>query len=372
VPGPVSAPAELLIVTTELFATGGLQRLGRDTIEALAGGNAGSVEAWSFLDAVPPAAGAVTTGSATVRLAAGSRWRMASWALERARHRCDGLLVLAMHVHVAPVVIPLMLRGARAAVFLLGVEAWRTLTASQRFVVDRADRLIAISRHTANRFKDANPRYRDRAIDVCPPGIGEAPLAASPPAPGGGDVALMVSRMSSEDAYKGHERLLRAWPGVRARAPRATLVLVGDGDDRPRLQALAADLGLADAVQFTGLVADEALADWYGRCRFFVLPSEGEGFGLVFLEAMRSGKACIAGPGAPGEIVEDGVTGLIVPPRDEEALAGAVSRLFLDQEFCDRLGRHGRARFEQVFTARRFAERLRPLVTMPATGERRP
>jgi glycosyltransferase involved in cell wall biosynthesis len=100
-----------------------------------------------------------------------------------------------------------------------------------------------------------------------------------------------------------------------------------------------------------------------------VLPSDGEGFGLVFLEAMRAGKACIGGPGAPAEIIDDGVTGLIVPSADDDSLVDALSCLFLDDELRDRLGRNGQARFEQTFTARHFADRLRHLITLPAAPE---
>jgi glycosyltransferase involved in cell wall biosynthesis len=186
------------------------------------------------------------------------------------------------------------------------------------------------------------------------------------------DTALMVSRMSSEDAYKGHERLIRAWPSVKARVPNARLVLVGEGDDRRRLEAIAAELGVAGAVRFAGLVTDEELAGWYQHCTFFVLPSDGEGFGLVFLEAMRAGKACIGGPGAPAEIVEDGVTGLIIPSRPsrgDDALVDALSRLVLDDELRDRLGRNGQARFRQTFTARHFTDRLLRLIPLTAVPE---
>jgi phosphatidylinositol alpha-1,6-mannosyltransferase len=370
--GRIAAASDrLLIMTTELFAPGGVQRLGRDAVDALAGPSAEPVDVWSFRDAMVPPEYSMPV-SAHVRLAAGSKLKLGSWAIDRARRRCDDTRVIVMHAHVAPIAIPLLLRGARATMFLLGVEVWRPLTSGERFVADRSERLIAISHHTADRFTQANPAFKGRSIDVCHLGItGEArpSLPELAVANDANDTALMVSRMSSEDAYKGHERLIRAWPSVKARVPHAKLVLVGEGDDRRRLEAVAAELGVADAVRFAGFVTDDELAAWYRRCTFFVLPSDGEGFGLVFLEAMRAGKACIGGPGAPAEIVEDGVTGLIVPSGDDEALVGALSRLFLDDELRDRLGRHGQARFRQTFTARDFADRLRHLIRLPAAPE---
>src|SRR2546427_703376 len=247
------APASdrLLIVTTDLYAPGGVERLGREAVDALAGECAGPVDVWSFLDArVAPEY--PVPAHARVRLAAGSRLKLGSWAIERARHRCDDTRVIVMHVHVAPIAIPMLLRGARATMFLLGVEVWRPLTAAERFVADRCERLIAISHHTADRFLQANPAFKGRSIDVCHLGITAEARQLSPELPAANDTALMVSRMSKEDAYKGHERLIRAWPLVEARVPHAKLVLVGEGDDRQRLEAIAAELGVADAVRFAG------------------------------------------------------------------------------------------------------------------------
>jgi glycosyltransferase involved in cell wall biosynthesis len=364
----VSAPARLLIMTTEMFAPGGVQRLGRDVVDALAGGHDGAADVWSFRDARVAPEYALSDG-ARVRLAAGSRFTLGSWAIERARRRCDDTLIIVMHVHVAPIAIPMLMRGARAAMFLLGVEVWRPLTAAQRFVAHRCERLLAISHHTADRFRQANPDFKGSTIDVCPLGIAADESPARSETPAADDTALMVSRMSTEDAYKGHERLIRVWPSVRRRVPHAKLALVGDGDDRRRLEAIASTAGVADAVRFVGFVTDSDLAAWYRRCAFFVLPSENEGFGLVFLEAMRAGKACVGGPGAPAEIIEEAVTGFIVPSHDDDSLVEALSRLFLDDELRARLGRNGQARFRQTFTARHFAERLRPLIALPAAPE---
>ena len=361
----LEGPERLLIVATELFAPGGVQSVGREAVNALAAGCAEPLSVWSFRDAAVAPPYSMPQGT-EVRLAGGSRVKLGSWAVARAARRCDDSLVLLMHMHVAPIAVPMLLRGARVAVFLHGVEVWRALTLAQRFVVERGAHLIANSSYTAARFVRANPWFDSQSIDVCPLGIPQAPQYTDVPI--AGDVALMVSRMSSADRYKGHERLIRAWPAVRARVPDAKLTLVGDGDDKPRLESVAADAGVGDAVLFVGNASDEELVAWYRRCAFFVLPSDGEGFGLVFLEAMRAGKACISGPGAPAEIVDDGVTGLIVSSGDDEALVCALSRLFLDGELRDRLGRNGQARFRQTFTARHFADRLRHLVALPAAA----
>jgi hypothetical protein len=133
---------------------------------------------------------------------------------------------------------------------------------------------------------------------------------------------------------------------------------------------LSGELGLDAAVQFTGVVSDSALAALYGACAFFVMPSRDEGFGLVLLEAMRAGKACIGAPGASAEVIVDGVTGTIVAP-ETPAFADAIVQLFEDPARRDQFGRAGRRRFEQFFSAAEFANRVRRLVnaTRASAGE---
>ena len=348
----------VVLMTTELFARGGVQRVGREAIAALA--PLGPMSVWSLRDH-PLVARQDLPQGVSCRLAGGSRARLAAWGVAAAATRCDAhTSVLVMHMHVAPVAIPLLVRGARVNVFLHGVESWRSLTAAERYVVARSERVIANSHHTADRFIDCNPWFKRASVEVCPLGI--PPVQQHDDDRPDENVALMVARMSSEDRYKGHERLVRAWPLVRAHVPDAELVLVGDGDDRPRLEAIAREAGVGDVVRFVGDVDDAELDAWYRRCAFFVLPSDREGFGLVLLEAMRAGKACIAADGAAAEIVVDEVTGLVVAADDQGALATAMTRLFLNRELRARFGRNGQARFRQTFTSRHFADRLRQLV----------
>src|SRR5205807_7946290 len=141
-------------------------------------------------------------------------------------------------------------------------------------------------------------------------------------------------------------------------APNAKLVIAGGGDDRPRLEAKRDALGLQDGVEFLGRVPDEDLQALYRGCAFFVMPSAGEGFGLVFLEAMRAGKACIGARGAAAEIIQHGVTGLIADPLRDDDVYAAVVQLFDDPAQCAAFGRAGATRFHAEFTDARFAARF--------------
>ena len=164
-----------------------------------------------------------------------------------------------------------------------------------------------------------------------------------------------------------------AWPHLLSRHPDAVLAVAGDGDDRPRLEARAAALGLANAVRFLGRVDDRQLDELYRSCRLFVMPSRDEGFGLVFVEAMRAGKPCIGGRGAASEIIEHGVTGLIVGPDSRHELSAALERLYSEPDTCDQFGAAGRERFLSSFTDDGFRALFmtiiarRPLVALAAS-----
>lgn len=163
------------------------------------------------------------------------------------------------------------------------------------------------------------------------------------------------------DYQKGVDVLLHAWgrmlrppAGWRAGlAPR--LQLVGDGALRPQLERIAAELGLADSVEFLGLRAD--IGDLLQRSWGFVLPSRWEGMPNVLLEAMACGLPCVATRVSGSEdIISDGVDGLLVEPEQPAALAWALRRVIEDPELAQRLGAAGRATVVRDYRLRHVAE----------------
>jgi phosphatidylinositol alpha-1,6-mannosyltransferase len=215
--------------------------------------------------------------------------------------------------------------------------------------------MLANSHWTVARFKEINPEYAAADIRVCHLSVAPAAPAEAPATSG---YALIVGRLAASERYKGHDALIEVWTQVRQSIPGAELVIVGDGNDRARLEARVAALGLTGAVRFAGRVSNGALEGFYQAAAFFLMPSVGEGFGLAFLEAMRAGKACVAAPGAAAEIVEDGVTGLIVDPSRRDALAASIIRLFLEPDTCAAMGRAGLLRVKAEFETRHFADRV--------------
>jgi len=335
------APRSVLL-TPNLRGADGVSCLSRQIVSALAA----PVVVVSLHDA--------SERTSDLRSAGGSRLRFVADALALGL-LCDRTTtIVCSHAHLAPVARLMAWRGAEVTYVLCGIEAWVPLRFVERAAL-AAGRLVAISAHTAREFKAANRSFADVPVEVCHPGL---PPSDDPSGEPGDLAALIVGRMSASEAYKGHESLLRLWPSILERHPRAELWMVGDGDDRPRLEALASQLGIGGAVTFTGCASDAELDRRYRRCRFFVMPSRHEGFGLVFLEAMRAGKACIGAPGAAAEIIQHGVTGLIADPLCGDELHDAMVQLFADPAQCAAFGRAGAARFHAEFTAARFAARF--------------
>jgi phosphatidylinositol alpha-1,6-mannosyltransferase len=191
-------------------------------------------------------------------------------------------------------------------------------------------------------------------------------------------VVLTVGRMAAGERYKGHEVVLRALPSVVAKIPSVTYVVVGDGDDRPRLEALAQLLGLTDHVVFTGEMSESELAASYHRSEIFALPArtviddhnpKGEGFGIVFLEAMAFGKPVI-GPrhGAPAELIQQGKTGLLVDPEDATSVAEALLSLFSDREAAREMGKAGSDWVRRHYSYGSLREKLRQILDGQVEG----
>ena len=135
--------------------------------------------------------------------------------------------------------------------------------------------------------------------------------------------------------------------------------VIGQGDDVPRLRALAAGLGVARYVNFMGGISDAELRSQYGRCSLFVMPSKKEGFGIVFLEAMAYGKPVIGGAhGGTPSVVKDGETGLLIDNADIVGIANSISQLLSNEGMREQFGNAGHQRLLDEFTFEKFEHNL--------------
>jgi glycosyltransferase involved in cell wall biosynthesis len=152
--------------------------------------------------------------------------------------------------------------------------------------------------------------------------------------------AVLVGVVARLEPEKGHPTLLEAWPSILRAVPNAYLLVIGEGRDREALEQQARDLRIAHRVVFTGRRDDVPAVTAALDCA--VLPSYREAQGLTILEAMALSRPVVASNvGGIPEMIEDGVTGLLVPPHDAPALAAAISRVLLDHPFADTIARAG-------------------------------
>lgn len=281
------------------------------------------------------------------------------------------VLVIVAHAHLAPVAgVIARLGDHQYVVWAHGDEVWgrmsRLVTASLR----NADALWAVSDFTAERLRDKG-LGDDTRIEVLrhalPPEVDLDAHAGSREGP----QVLSVAALDSTRRYKGIDTLLNAWPLILARVPGARLVVVGNGDDRPRLEGLAAKHDVTKSVTFAGRVSDARLAKAYSSATVFALParaklgpcSKGEGFGLVLVEAAAAGLPVVAGrAGGATEAVRNGQTGFLVDPEDHGKVASTITALLTDPELAQNMGEAGRRWVRERFSYRRFRRDVSRLI----------
>jgi glycosyltransferase involved in cell wall biosynthesis len=217
----------------------------------------------------------------------------------------------------------------------------------ERALLRRASAVIA----TSAAYRDASTALKPflSTTEIIPLALGDAPAAPLGAAlwPAGKRRLLAVGRLSH---YKGFEVLIDSLAGL----PQLALLLVGGGEREAALRQRIRERGLEDRVRMTGQAEQSLLDQAYAQAELFCLPSldRAEAFGMVLLEAMRAGLPCVASaiPGSGvGEVVADGVSGLLVPPGDTAALAAALQRLDNDPQLAARLGQAGRERWAQRY-----------------------
>jgi glycosyltransferase involved in cell wall biosynthesis len=180
---------------------------------------------------------------------------------------------------------------------------------------------------------------------------------------------LSVGRWAKAERYKGFDTLIQAMTDIAGSESDVQLVLAGQGDDLSMLEALATQCGVRDRVHFLSGLSRVELFNAYQNCEIFALPSAGEGFGLVFLEAMACRKPVIGGNhGGTPDVIEDGVSGFLVQHGDKDALIARLKELLQDKELRRRMGNAGRERVEREFTFATFSRNLATVLQQQFAG----
>jgi glycosyltransferase involved in cell wall biosynthesis len=361
---------KVLVLSPPLAAAGGIQRYTKCLVRALG----------DLLDeqsvrcvAMPEIGSARRRFSAALKLHFG-------WQAFRESVRWQPDLIICTHLALAPIGRWLAhIQGRPCWVVVHGIEAWASLPYWKRTALRHVDQVVTTStfsrdtvakRHQIDPERIASlPCMLDSSLFSVEPARNKIPEVLADGRP----VILTVARMVASERYKGHDVVLHALPSVIAEVPNLAYVVAGDGDDLPRLERLTRELGLTEHVLFTGAVSESELAALYDRSDVFVLPArtvtddhnpKGEGFGIVFLEAMAFGKPVI-GPnyGAPAELIRDGENGLLVDPDDPTSVARAIIKLLTNPDLADAMGRAGSNWVRTRYSYDCFRERLRDLLS---------
>jgi phosphatidylinositol alpha-1,6-mannosyltransferase len=338
---------------------GGIASVARMTIRALAEGGP-SIKAVTFLDREP-----IFIGKTSARTASGNKLRYlamchhAAWGADYAVY--DSVGMARAHPRYGRI-------ARRYVVWIHGVEVWYDLHTDRKRALDNAFMVLVNSSFTLAKYEALHGKLPNARVCLLATEAEEFPEAA--PQFDGPPTVLCIARMDTTQRYKGHRELIVAWPGVVSAVPGARLILAGGGDDLDAIRALVRASPVATAIEVPGFVAEAEIANLWRRAHVFAMPSRGEGFGLVYIEAMRHGLPVIASVHDAGqEINVDGVTGFNVDLDAPGALAGRLVALLRDTEVARRLGQAGHERWKTHFRFSAFRDRFLAIM-QDFTGER--
>ena len=247
------------------------------------------------------------------------------------------------------------------AVWMHGIEVWHGLRPEAYRAVQRADLRLVNSEFTLRRFREIHGDMSDAHVcwlateDDDPPPF--KPSFAEPP------TVMILGRIDGGEGYKGHAELVEAWPEVVSAVPEARLLIVGGGPSLDSLKSIARASSSACKIEFTGFVAEQEMPTLWQRAHVFAMPSRKEGFGLVYVEAMRYGLPVIASVRDAGQEVNvDGVTGFNVDLDRKGELASRLITLLSDPDLAQRMGRAGHRRWQEHFRFSAFRRRFGPIM----------
>jgi phosphatidyl-myo-inositol dimannoside synthase len=345
------SPAILAIVTDAFGGRGGIAQYNRDFLEALS--ETGIVSSITILPRLAP--DVLVLPERITQKVARSGWIGYSIAALRTALFRSVDLVFCGHLFMAPLAALIArLKGAKLIVQTHGIEVWAPPSWAQRAALEAADLVLCVSRHTRATVLSWVAIAPERVLvvpdtvrEVFTPGDGSTQRVAL--ALEGKRVLLTVGRLDPRERYKGHDRVIATISNLVAKGHDICYVVVGEGEDLIRLEALARDAGVSERVRFLGRVELQNLVEIYRVADLFVMPSTGEGFGVVFLEAMASGTPSL-GLSVAGakDALADGQLGTAVaeaelPDAIDRALAGA--RPEPDALACEVRARFGRETF---------------------------
>lgn len=323
----------LALLTDAYGGHGGISRFNRDLLIALAAADeCNEVVALPRLvshpidEVIPDKINFVNNGVTTKP---GYLQHLFKWLLSDRRFD----LVICGHINMLPIAW-FAARFLRVPLVMIihGIDAWQP---HQSRLVNtlspRVDRLVAVSQTTVDRFHQWSKIADDKTF-VLPNCVDLSGFSPGPKSEAllerygltGKKIIMTLGRMAGLDRYKGFDEVLEAMPQLLKEIPALVYLLAGDGPDKERLEKKAEALGITESTVFTGMVAEEEKVDHYRLADAYVMPSRGEGFGIVLLEAMSCGVPVMASKlDGSREALLDGKMGTLVDPTDmSEVICG--------------------------------------------------
>jgi phosphatidyl-myo-inositol dimannoside synthase len=267
------------------------------------------------------------------------------------------------HVGIARAHCSLPMLRRPYAVWMHGTDVWDSrMHGDYGRKVEEADLLLSNSNFTRRRAAELLPSAQ--RAKVCWLATEEDDIPEASGDFGGPPTVLILSRVDASEMYKGHFELIDCWPSVMAAIPDARLLIAGGGDGLSALRARAGASAAASNIEFTGFLPQDQIDALWSRAHVFAMPSRGEGFGLVYIEAMRRGVPVIASTQDAGqEINLHGVTGYNVDLEREGELARRTIELLSDKALARQFGENGREHWSANFCFSAFRRRMEPILT---------
>jgi len=264
----------------------------------------------------------------------GGKLRFACTSLRSLLQRSRFGVVICAHINLLSLAyVCARLSGGRLLLLIYGIDAWQANGSRlANWLVAKVDRVVSISEITASRFSEWSGMDRTR-IEILPNAVHLDHYGVGPKNPQlveryglrGKTVLMTMGRLADTERYKGFDEVIEALPELATHVPALAYVVAGEGPDKARLQRKAAALGLQERVVFTGWIPEAEKADHFRLADLYVMPSYGEGFGFVLLEAMACGVPVIASSVDGGrEAVRGGMLGDVVDPQDRSQLIASV------------------------------------------------
>jgi len=365
----------ILGLFTDLKPIGGVQRAGRHIAAVMtefASGSNKDCQLLSLNDSCELHRMSIAGREFVFSGCAKSKLRFVAPAMRRAWGRTE--LIIAAYPSLGPLapVLKGLAPKAKSVVIAHGVEVWKPLPSVRRLALRMADLVLTPTRDTARQVA-ANQGVAEERIRVLPWAIDPdfLTLVSQMPGPGRtlppgfpeGRVILTVGRWSAAERYKGVDTLITVLPRLVSEFPDLQLVVAGVGSDQTWLQQVVDHHHVNRHVHFFRELSYEDLATCYSACEIFAMPSRGEGFGLVYLEAMACGKPVIGGchGGAP-EVIDNGRTGFLVKYDDTDQLTTSLGTLLADPALARNMGSRGRERVFREFHFDTFAKSFKHIL----------